>query len=341
MKIDLASTYIGRTSNVNDYARNARKFLLDNVSRITFSHDEEVKLLGTQESMMHTVMSDLYQQALVEGKLEMFRLLILDRIDKIPSWFLISWLDIDTLELRDTDKQSADVLNTISEYRDKILIDITPFYSSKKKGISDTSNFHSRMVRDMMGRSYYKAEGMWLTSNLVYQLTKFFSLIISSKIGKTYNLGYQEQFITATALAVFFVNRCTQNTEVINPMMGKMDFLRRVLDTQPIYDYIEEKYTVATYDLKAVVDTILQFSPSRMGNFNISTLYSMNQHLTSNQVISLIALEYPPYWCHLLVSALSGDKSSMYHSIKTLNLRREAVEFQNELLKTSSFIRAL
>ena len=182
---------------------------------------------------------------------------------------------------------------------------------------------------------------MWLTSNLVYQLTKFFSLIISSKIGKTYNLGYQEQFITATALAVFFVNRCTQNTEVINPMMGKMDFLRRVLDTQPIYDYIEEKYTVATYDLKAVVDTILQFSPSRMGNFNISTLYSMNQHLTSNQVISLIALEYPPYWCHLLVSALSGDKSSMYHSIKTLNLRREAVEFQNELLKTSSFIRAL
>jgi len=90
MKIELASTYIGTTSNVKDYARNARKFLLDNVNRITFPHDEEEKILGTQDSMTRTIMSELYQQALLEGKLSMFRLLILDKVDKIPSWFLIS-----------------------------------------------------------------------------------------------------------------------------------------------------------------------------------------------------------------------------------------------------------
>ena len=341
MKIDLASTYIGTTSKVNDYARNARKFLLDNVSRITFSHDEEVKLLNTHDSMMHTTMSELYQQAIVEGKLDIFRLLILDKIDKIPSWFLISWLDLDTLELRNTDKQSAEVLNTISEYKDKILVDITPYYSKKRKGISDTTSYFARMVRAMLCRSYHISGNMWLTPNLIYQLTKFYAMILSSKIAKTYHITYQEQFVAATALSVFFVNRCCNSDEVINPMMGRMDFLRRVIDTKPIYDYISEKYTTETYDISAVVDTIVEFGPARIGTFNTSTFYTMNSNLTAIQIISLVAIEYPPYWCHLIISALSGDKTSMFHSIKSLNLRKEAMEFQNEILKTTSLIRSL
>jgi len=341
MKIDLSSTYVGTTSNVKDYARNARKFLLDNVNRITFDHDEETKILNTHDSMMHTVMSDLYQQALTEGKLNLFRLLILDKVDKIPSWFLISWLDIDTLELRSTDKQSADVLNTLSDYRDKILVDITPYYSKKRHGISDATSFYSRMVRAMLCRSYHNSESMWLSPNLIYQLAKFYSTILSTKISRIYKLTQQEQYVAATALTVYFVNKCSNDHNVISPMMGKMDFLRRNIDTRPIYDYISEHYDNHSYDLAAVAKVIVEFGPSRIDQFNVSTFYSMNASLTSNQIISLIALEYPPYWCHLIISALSGDKTSMYHSIKTLNLKREAMEFQNEILKTSSFIRSL
>ena len=341
MKITLTNTYIGKSSNIYEYARNSRKFLLDNVHRITFDHDVEKKLLSTRDSMSHTTMSELYQQAMFENKLDMFRLLILDKVDKIPSYFLISWLDIDTLELRDTDKQSADILNTISEYRDKVLIDVTPYYSKKKQGISDTTSFYSRIVRALLSRSYYKSDKMWLTPNIIYLLAKFYSTIISSKIGKIYNFTYQEQAIAATALTVFFVNRCTEYDEVINPMMGKMDFLRKVIDTKPIYDYITENFTVNTFDLNAVVKVITEFGPARVGTFTVSTLYSMNANLTSNQIISLIALEYPPYWCHTIISALSGDKTSMYHSIKSLNLKADALAFQNELLKTNSFIRSL
>jgi len=341
MKTDLSSTYIGESSNVKDHARNARKFLLDNVHRITFDHDEQTKILNTHDSMLRTVMSDLYQQALVENKLNIFKLLILDKVDKIPSYFLISWLDIDTLELRTTDKQSADILNSISEYRDKILIDITPYYSEKRKGISDITNYYSRMIRSMLCRSYHKASSLWLTPTLIYQLAKFYAVILSTKIGRVYNMTQQEQYVAATALAVYFVNKCTDDHNVINPMMGKMDFLRRNVDTKPIYDYISENYKVETYNLDAVIKTIVEFGPPRIENFTTATFYSMNSGLTSNQIISLISLEYPPYWCHLIISALSGDKTSMYHSIKTLNLRREAIEFQNEILKTNSFIRSL
>ena len=45
MKISLSDTLIGRNSNIIDYARNARAFLLDNVDTITFSHDELQKTI--------------------------------------------------------------------------------------------------------------------------------------------------------------------------------------------------------------------------------------------------------------------------------------------------------
>jgi len=286
-------------------------------------------------------MSELFNQAQIDNKLGMFKLLKLDKVEKIPSYFLISWLDIDTLELRKTDKQSADILNSISEYRDKVLIDVTPYYSEKRQAISDTTSFYARLVRAMLSRSYHKADKIWLSPTLIYHLTKFYATILSTKIGKTYNLTYQEQYVAATALSVFFVNRCTENDSVINPMMGKMDFLRRNVDTKPIYDYISDNYDVESYNLDAVIKTIVQFSPARVAQYSVSTFFAMNANLSSNQSISLIALEYPPYWCHLIISALSGDKTSMYHSIKTLNLRKEAMEFQSEILKTNSFISSL
>ena len=93
--------------------------------------------------------------------------------------------------------------------------------------------------------------------------------------------------------------------------------------------------------MKAVIDTIVEFSPARMGNFTLSTFYSMYANLTSNQVMSLLALEFPPYWCFLIVSAISGDKTSIYHTLKTLNLKRDAILFQNDLLKTNTFIKSL
>jgi predicted DNA-binding protein YlxM (UPF0122 family) len=341
MKTILSDTYIGHTSNITTYAHNARKFLLDNVNRITFNHDEEEKLLSTQDPMLRTLMSELYQQALVEKKLSDIKLIILDKIDKIPSWFLISWLDIDTMILRNTDKGSADILNSITEYRDKILLDVTPFYSEKRRAITDTTGFYSRVIRGMLCRSYQFFDRNWLTPNLIYYLAKFYGIILSTKIGRVYNLNYQEQYVIATILVCFFVNRCCISNRVINPIMSKMDFLRKSVDTKPIFDYIEEKYTDENFDLNAVVDSIVELGPARISNFNLSTFLQMNLSLTSNQMISLVALEYPPYWAHILISAMSGDKSSIYHNIKSLRLNKEAMEFHNEILKTSSFIRNL
>lgn len=340
MKISLVDTYFGAKSNVGEYAREARKFLVNNVKQITLNHDDEIKLLHISDSLTHTLMSDLYRQAVDDKVIDNIRLMILDKADNFPSWFLISWLDLDTLILRNTDKKSADVLNSLSEYRDKILLDVTPYYSVKRKTITDTTGFFSQVIRALLVRSYETSDRMWLSPNLIQFLTKFYVMIISSKIARTYNLTIAEQYAVATAFAVFFVNRCVNNDNVVNAMMGRMDFLRMV-DTKPIYDHIESNYNAHNYNLDAVVEVIKVFGPSRIANITTPTLYTMFQSLTSLIPISLIALEYPPYWCHLIISAMSGDKSSIFHSLKTLNLWRDTIGFQTEILKTQSFIRSL
>lgn len=341
MKISLADTSVGKNSDIGNYFKGARKFILENKDVITFNHDEQRALLRTQDRMTNTVMNNLYEQAVIEDKLGIFTLLALDKVKQIPSWFLISWLDFDTLELKKADPQSYNTISSIPEYRDKILIDITPYYSRDRKMIVDHTSLANRMVRDMLSRSYYNFNSLWLSPAIIYSLTKMYVMVVSSKIGRVYNLSIQEQYVIATILGVFFVNRCSDTGDTINPMMWKMDFLQRGADTKMIYQYISEKYSEVTFDLQAVVDTIIELGPSRISRFNLSTLYSMNTNLTSNQLISLIALEYPPYWCHLILSAMSGDKSNIFHTLKNLNLKRDTEALATEIVKTKSFIRNL
>lgn len=341
MKIRLNDTTVGQSSNIDNYAKNARAFLVDNVDHITFNHDEQKQLFKTQDRMLRTVVSALYDQASEEGVMDIFTLLNLDHVRQIPSWFLISWLDLDVKELQTTDPQSYRILTTIPQYRDKILVDITPFYSSKRHTITDTSNYYSRVVRNLLTRSYHQFDRLWLSPQLIYLLTKFYAMVLSSKIARVYSLNFQEQHLVATILAVYFTNHCSDIPDTINPIMGKMEFLTRAVETKPVFEYIKEKYDVKSFDLTAVVDTIVELGPSRINKFNLSTFRSMNASLTSNQLISLISLEYPPYWAYLIISALSGDKSNIYHTLKSLNLRRESTEFQSEIVKTKSFIRSL
>lgn len=340
MKIHLEQTVIGQSSNIHEYGNSTRKFLVDNANRIVFNHDEEERLLDIHDPMTHTLMSDLYKQSLYEKKLGMIKPIILDKIDKIPSWFLISWLDIDTLLLRETDKASADIIGSISEFRDKIIVDVTPFYNEKTRMIKETSGFYGRIIRNLLCRSYHVNKMGWLTPSLIYLLTKLYATIIATKISRVYNLSFQEQLVVTTILCIYFTNRCYNGNDVINPLMNRLDFIRTA-DTKGIFEFVREKYHGKTFDLKAVVETIVELGPSRLDKFNISTFFNMNMNITSNQSISLIALEYPPYWAYVIFSALSGDKTGLYFSIKSLHLDKDALVLKNDIIKTSSFILSL
>lgn len=340
MKVHISQTSVGKNNNIVDYAKNARAFLIDNMELISFNHDVS-ELLNTHD-MVRTVISEIYHKAKDSGKLDIFSFLELSRVHNIPAWFLISWLDLDILELKNIDQSSYSALGSISRYKDKILVDITPYYSEKKRMITDSTNFQGRVVRNYLCRSYLNMSDIWLSPNLIYFMTKFFSVILASKIGRMYNLTYQEQYVVATILAVYFVNRVTVSDDAVNPIMLKMDFLNQVVNTKEVYAHIRDKYKNAyEFDMKAMISTIIELSPSRLSRFNDSTFYSMNMGLSSNRLMSTIALEYPPYWCYLVLSAMSGEKTNIYHTIKNLNLRKDTIGFQQEIMRSSSFINSI
>lgn len=341
MKVNLKDTLVGRSSNIGTHATAARRFLVENVDDISFDRDTEVQLFRTRDVLVKTVISELYMQAGVEGKHDIFTLLSLDHTAKIPSWFLISWLDIDVLELDHTDKSSYHILSSIPKYKDKVLVDITPYYSRSKNSIINSGDFYSRIVRNLLTRSYSQSNSLWLSPTLIYLLAKIYSTVLSNKLGRIYNLSIQEQYVITTIFVVYFVNACSTETDLISPLLGKMDFVNKATNVRPIYDHLMESYDSTNFNIAAVVGSIVELGPARMSGLTISTLMSMYSTLYSNQLISLLAVEYPPYFAYIVLAAMSGEKTNIHHTMKLLNLKRETVELQNEIMKTASFIRKL
>lgn len=338
MRINIADTSIGKQSNIKDYGKNSVRFLVDNVDSIAIEKAKALKLLKGKNSLLNTIIGELYQRALMEEKLELFTLLNLSNKKNLPSTFLISWLDIDVLSLKNTDENTYKILSSLPEYCDQILVDITPYLSVKTGEINDITGVQSRVIRDLLCRNYELFDTLWLTPNILYYITKIYCLILANKIGKVYNLNYQETFKVATVIAVFFTLRCSTSKDVINPIMHKMDFLTRMVDTKPIFKYISEKYTDKEFTLQAMVDTIVEFTPDRMSKLSVATYLSVNTSLGSSQITSLVNLEYPPYFTAAVLGALSGDKSSIYFQLKNLKLKRDADTLAKELLKSNSFI---
>jgi hypothetical protein len=342
MKISIDQTTLGRNSNISNYAKNASKFLIDHVDDIVLPKEVEYKLLNTQDTIVKTIIGELYHQAVAEDKLsDIFTLLDLNSISKIPSWFLISWLDIDVLALQTTDKNSYSVISSMTNYRDKILVDITPYINRKTGKIKDLTGFQVRIIRNLLTRSYYQFDNQWLSTNLIYLITKFYSLAIGGKISSVYNLTVPEQSIIATILAVHFTNRCTTSKDIINPIMYKMDFLTRNVDIKTILNHIDSKYKGDTFSLSDVVEVMIELGPSRMDGFTLSTFFSMNANLLSNNLMSLLSLEYPPYFVIGLLEAISGSKSSLLYLLKNMQLNKDIQTFTAEILRTKSFIHAL
>ncbi len=340
-KISLAETTIGKNTNIKNYGRESGKFLIDNEHLITLDKDIERRILNTNNNLMNSILGELYQQAIAENRLGIFTLLDMTRVKNLPSWFLITWLDIDILSLKDIDPSGYKTISSISKYRDQILLDITPHISKNNKAVKDLSGLQFKVIRDLLCRNYLLFDSLWLSPNLIYHLTKIYCRILSSKIGRTYNLSFQETSTVATAIAIFFTNRCADIKDTINPIMHKMDFLNRAIDTKVVFEYVSEKYDVESYDINAMIETIVALGPSRLSKLTASTFFNMNTNLAGSQIVSLVNLEYPPYFTASLLGALSGDKSSIYHLLKSLDLKKDADLFSKEILRTNSFIKSM
>lgn len=341
-KINILDTTIGKGVDLKSHIADTLKFLISNKSSIVLPNVEREKLIKSANTPMRTVISDLFSSLLEDEKLGIFQFLNLSHIEKIPASFLITWLDLDVRQMSKYDRHFYDVLSVIPEYKDKILLDITPFISRDGSRLVDISTFQAKIVRDALCRSYSLSESEWLSPTLIYYFAKFYSIVISNRLGRIYNLTYQEQMVIAAVLSVYFINKCSPVEMPDNSMMRRLDYVNRIVDTTDIMDTVQRKVSEAgKFTIKEVVDVIVELSPTRLGKFNVHSLFSTMLNLSSNQLISIISLEYPPFWCFNVLDAMSGAKTSLYHTIKTSGLGKETGKLATELVNSKTFSRSI
>lgn len=320
------------------------KFLISNRNvRIPTPDMAEIaktKVLAT------TPISTIYDNAVQSKRIDnLFAALQMPRGSNVPEALTMNHITIDTLQLKEYDQKVHKALSALPEFRDKIVVNLTHLLKKTvKNAVSDMNELQSLFVRGLLVRSYFTSTN-WLTPQLIKFLSKSYSMTVSSNIARNYDLTIQDQMVVATILTAYFHQLCYADTKEGEwPVtVNDCDYLGRRFDIMQILDDMKEKLGGKTeMDIETVCELISKSGPSRLESFNKRAFYTSCQQLGNDNITTLLALEYPPYWAHQVLLALSGIKSGLYFSMKKIpKMLPEGKVFTDTLNRSPNFLPAI
>jgi len=289
-----------------------------------------------------TPVSDIFTTALRESQINKIFTAV-NAVDgtSVPEAITAPYITLDMLQLGTYDKKAYSALSTLPEFKDRIIINLTHLLKRKPdNSVSDVNELHSLYVRGLLVRSYYNSHD-WLSPELVRYLSKSYSMTIGSNIGRIYDLAYNDQIIIMTILTAYFHQLCNSSVDdnQWSPTIAGCSYLGNRLQIVEILEQMKEELNGTKMSLMDVCTLIQNLGPSRMSKFDIRKFYSITQSLGTTGLIAMIAVEYPPYWTHQLLSALSGVKSGLYFAMKkNEKLINEGKDFATNLVRSAKFL---
>jgi len=335
-KISIYDTPIISSINPEKNLNDAISFLANSRGSISVSSKISKLIYDPSNILLNTIISDIFKKFLKENKLNLFFFADLSTKTSIPEILLYNYINIDVFQLKDKFKHAYDALKSFPEYHNRIIYNITDIISANNTKL-DSSILHQIVVRDLLSRSYYNFDRDWLTPSILYYLTKFYAISISSNFGRIYNLNYKDQMIIATIFSIYFLQQC-HSEKGINPLISRMDFLSKFINIKDIVDLIKDEHGDKDLSFTDLISVIKIALPQRLSDINQKTIYSLGRNFNINQIMSLISLDYPPYWCYNVLLAISGIKSNLYHTLKKLNLMNDLVKFGTEIKSSKQFM---
>jgi hypothetical protein len=287
----------------------------------------------------------MYQQLKDLDLLRIISLINLHDINGVPEFFLLKHMNLDVCTVQSLDNRLYEALNVFPEYKNKIIFNITEYLNKDMTKIMNINLFQNFIIRDMLSRSYFLYKDIWLNRNLLFDLTKFYAVPISSTLGRIYNLNMQEQSIIGCILSYFFLSKCIDDKNAVLSFLPSLYFLGSNTIINENLKHIlelEEKYPFNKgSNLIELVGMIKELSPVRLDVLDMVKFNTSLRTFNSNPIISLISGEYPPYWCYNVFACLSGNTSNLTFMFKRLNLMTEAIKFTNDFLKYDKFFNNL
>jgi hypothetical protein len=241
-------------------------------------------------------------------------------------------------------------LRQIPDLDQKIVINISDLTKSTGD-FADVTQFHNRVVRDALCRNYYRSTGsMWLTPPVIRFAAKIYSMTLGGQIARQFELSPLMQSFIQTIFCAFFVGKMT-SVETAYPFLkihGRQMGLPDAPELQIIRSFIEDIVHKPVPDsLEEVLQIIDAYDHTMLktskGGSRLTrpVLNAKFASLSPDTHVSIIALEYPPYFVYLLMLALSGVRMSLSFTIKTFRLEKEGKEVFEQIINTPSFLHDL
>ena len=261
----------------------------------------------------------------------------------------MTFVPIDILQMKEIIPSSTTTLSHLSELDNKLIINVTDI--TKVNGdFSDITQFHYRIIRDFLSRSFYTSLGnVWISPTLVRYAAKVYSMTIGGRIARLYGLSPLVQMVIQTVFCAYFVGQMTSDDVAVTFMKshGKHMGLPEASDLTQILSLIEDTLGKAVpaslEDVCKVIDAYDhdQLKTQQGSRLNRPVLNTAVASLFQDGQVSIIALEYPPYFVFLILLVLSNIRIGLSFPMKNMNLTKEGHDVFDQLIKSSTFFNTL
>lgn len=249
-----------------------------------------------------------------------------------PALINLPFFDPDLKEMTDVQDQIVNSISMFPEYKDRIVFNIFPIWSDKTGTVTDKHALVHRVVRDVFARSYTdlkhsKVNSFWLSADIIIDLAEIYGKVYASLFSRKLELTVEETNKLALLFAIYFTQICsTYEDSMIHRQLRGIAQLPNIIDVEVAIKNINSgRLPNNLNELELVIKELVA------QRFSLTALFTISRSLSTDNNMSQIALEYPPYWMYMVVSMMSKEsKTYLYRIVQNQSALKQAA---NNLMK--------
>jgi hypothetical protein len=309
-------------------------------NRAVITPKEKLMSIFSSRSLQQTPMSLLFTEAVARKYLDIFAT-IADPEGRVthdlPDILAMPSLIVDLAQ-----SEAGRTLASFGELYNKVVVNITHLTkinrATDELETSALHELHSIYVKALLVRSYYiSGRHEWLTPVMRSFITRTYSLFIASVIARQANLDFSEMNAIASVFALYMTQMLSGDEEDITlpPSYLNITYLGTRADllytAEQCAPYMEPDGILT---LPSICQFLSDHGPQRLHGYNLGLFirHCAVLGMYNDSVSTLMSFDYPPYWVHLLLLAVSGVKmSALSKSLQQYNLKTGAMKLAQDL----------
>jgi hypothetical protein len=295
--------------------------------------------------------ADLVQSIAASGKDKTYSLLRLPtKMNSLPECIDMTFITMDVMQMKSALKNPpSSSLVAFPEINDRVIVNISDL--TKANGdFSDVSQFHGRIVKDFLSRSYYNSSSpTWISPTFVRHVAKVYSMTVAAGLAGQFKTTPVTENLIKIILSLFYVGKMTSPATAVSFVKANA----RDLGLYDIYDLDQiaalSKEVLGTPIPTNIVDVtrliaaldISEIGGSEHPHIDVPIMNRKFMTIFSDSNVSRIALEYPPYFAYILLSVASGIRCGLSFSMAKFKLDSENRKVMQELVRNPAVLSGL